>query len=87
MTSDVRDLAARAREASHELAVATRATKDRALHVMADALTAHAAELLAANAEDVARAEQGGTPANIVDRLRLTDERLGQQRGHRRRPA
>jgi glutamate-5-semialdehyde dehydrogenase len=76
MTSDVRDLAARAREASHELAVATRATKDRALHAMADALTAHAAELLAANAEDVARAEQGGTPANIVDRLRLTDERL-----------
>ncbi|WP_300599789.1 glutamate-5-semialdehyde dehydrogenase, partial [uncultured Nocardioides sp.] len=32
--------------------------------------------VLAANAEDVARAESGGTPAGIVDRLRLTPERL-----------
>ena len=32
--------------------------------------------MLAANTEDVDRAEAGGTPANIVDRLRLTPERL-----------
>jgi len=76
MSTGVHDLALRAREASHELAVATRATKDRALHAMADALVAHAPEVLAANAEDVARAEAAGTPANIVDRLRLDDERV-----------
>ncbi|MCW2794718.1 glutamate-5-semialdehyde dehydrogenase [Nocardioides sp.] len=73
---DVLDVAVRAREASHGLALATRAQKDRALLAMADALVGHQGEILAANAEDVARAEADGTPANIVDRLRLTPERL-----------
>ncbi len=73
---DVRELAVRAREAGHDLALATRATKDAALHAMADALLARSAEILAANAEDVARAEAGGTPPNVVDRLRLSDDRL-----------
>jgi glutamate-5-semialdehyde dehydrogenase len=68
--------AARARVASHELALATRATKDAALHAMAEGLLAARDEVLAANAEDVARAEAGGTPPNIVDRLRLDDARL-----------
>ena len=72
----VRAVALRAREASYDLALATRATKDAALLAMADALLARAPEILAANAEDVERAESGGTPANIVDRLRLTDDRL-----------
>jgi glutamate-5-semialdehyde dehydrogenase len=75
-THDVAAVAARAREASHRLALATRAQKDAALHAMADALVARAAEVLAANAEDVSRAESGGTPPNIVDRLRLTTDRL-----------
>ncbi|HWI43387.1 MAG TPA: glutamate-5-semialdehyde dehydrogenase [Nocardioides sp.] len=74
--ADVREVALRAREAGYELAVATRATKDAALAAMADALLARSEELLAANAEDVARAEADGTPANIVDRLRLTPDRL-----------
>ncbi|WP_296603053.1 glutamate-5-semialdehyde dehydrogenase, partial [Nocardioides sp.] len=69
-------VAERARAASHGLALATRAEKDRALQAMADALLAREGEVLAANAEDVARAESGGTPANIVDRLRLTPERV-----------
>lgn len=75
-TQDVVEVATRAREASHELALATRAQKDAALHAMADALLTRAAEVLTANAEDVQRAEAGGTPANIVDRLRLTPERI-----------
>jgi len=73
---EIRAVALRAREASYDLAVATRAAKDAALLAMADALTARSAEILAANAEDVARAEAAGTPGNIVDRLRLTDDRL-----------
>ncbi|KQW52570.1 gamma-glutamyl phosphate reductase [Nocardioides sp. Root1257] len=77
MTShDVILVAERARAASHGLALATRAQKDAALHAMADSLLAHEGEILAANAEDVDRAESGGTPPNIVDRLRLTPERL-----------
>ncbi|NYG55493.1 glutamate-5-semialdehyde dehydrogenase [Nocardioides perillae] len=73
---DVLETARRAREASRALALATRQTKDAALHAMADALLAQAATVLAANAEDVARAEEAGTAAGIVDRLRLDDDRL-----------
>ncbi|MDF9715556.1 glutamate-5-semialdehyde dehydrogenase [Nocardioides sp. ChNu-153] len=75
-TEDVHAAAARAKEAGYELATATRAVKDAALEAMAAALGAHEAAILAANAEDVERAEAGGTPPNIVDRLRLTPERL-----------
>ncbi|MDQ4055519.1 MAG: glutamate-5-semialdehyde dehydrogenase [Actinomycetota bacterium] len=73
---DVIDVANRARAASLGLALATRAEKDAALHAMARALLDRAEELLAANAEDVARAVADGTAANIIDRLRLTPERL-----------
>jgi len=76
MSQDVLDAARRAREASHALALATRAQKDAALLAMADALLARSGEVLDANADDVARAEADGTPAGIVDRLRLTPERL-----------
>jgi glutamate-5-semialdehyde dehydrogenase len=68
--------AARAREASYGLALATRADKDRALQAMADALLADEDRVLAANADDVARAEASGTPMNIIDRLRLDHARL-----------
>ncbi len=76
-TTDVRALAVRAREASHELALATRATKDAALTAMAAALVERSGPILAANAEDVARAEADGTPSDVIDRLRLTTDRLG----------
>jgi len=76
MTSEVLQTAIRAREASHGLALATRAQKDAALHAMAEALLARQDEVLAANGEDVTRAEGNGTPANIIDRLRLTPDRL-----------
>ncbi|GGR66551.1 glutamate-5-semialdehyde dehydrogenase [Nocardioides luteus] len=72
----IREVAAKAREASYELAVAPRSVKDAALHAMADALLARSEEVLAANAADVARAESSGSPANIIDRLTLTPERL-----------
>jgi glutamate-5-semialdehyde dehydrogenase len=73
---EVLEVATRARAASLGLALATRAEKDGALQAMARALLDRAEELLAANAEDVARAVAGGAPANIIDRLRLTPERL-----------
>src|SRR3954453_2293237 len=76
MTSDVGDLARRAREACRELALATRATKDAALLAMAEALDDAAEQVLAANADDVRRAEDSDTPGHIVDRLRLTPERV-----------
>jgi glutamate-5-semialdehyde dehydrogenase len=76
VSQDVLEAARRARAASHELALATRAQKDAALLAMAEALLARWSEVLDANADDVARAAADGTPANIVDRLRLTPQRL-----------
>ena len=70
------DLAAAARRAADELALATRATKDTALLTMADALVAATDEVLAANAQDVTAAEAAGTPPAIVDRLRLDAARV-----------
>ena len=68
--------ARRARAASRELALAPRADKDRALYAMADALDARTDDVLAANAEDVHAAEQSGTAASLVDRLRLDAGRV-----------
>ena len=75
-SDEVREVAGRARVASHELVTATRARKDAALEAMARSLLDHAEDVLAANREDIARAEAAGTPANIVDRLRLDADRL-----------
>jgi glutamate-5-semialdehyde dehydrogenase len=74
--TEVAELAHRARAAARELALATRATKDAALHAMADALEASVDAVLAANADDVRRAEDAGTDRAIVDRLRLTPDRV-----------
>ena len=65
-----------ARTAARSLATASREAKDAALHAMADALAGAREPVLAANAEDVRRAEEAGTSAARVDRLRLTDARI-----------
>jgi len=72
----VEDVARRARAAATELALATRATKDAALHAMADALEAELASVLEGNAADVAAAEGAGTSPALVDRLRLDEGRV-----------
>jgi glutamate-5-semialdehyde dehydrogenase len=76
LASAVHDVARRARAAAAELAVLPRADKDAALNAMADALQGRADEVLEANAEDVTRAEHAGTSAAIIDRLRLTEQRI-----------
>jgi glutamate-5-semialdehyde dehydrogenase len=76
LATRVHNVARRARAAAAELAVLPRADKDAALKAMADALQKRAAEILDGNAEDVARAEQGGTSSAMVDRLRLTENRI-----------
>ena len=70
------DQAGDARLAARVLATAVRADKDAALRAMASALLAGTPSILAANAEDVARAEASGTEASLIDRLRLTPERI-----------
>src|SRR5919107_334010 len=72
----VHEAATRAREAARRLAVATRAEKDAALAAMADGLTGSAAAVLEANDHDVQAAEAVGTASSLVDRLRLSEDRL-----------
>lgn len=65
-----------ARSASVTLGQLARGRKDEALHAMADALARAEAAVLAANALDVQAAEAEGTPPALIDRLRLTPDRL-----------
>ena len=69
-------IARRARVAARELATVTRAAKDGALHAMADALVAAAAEIVAANAVDLERGREAGLKPGLLDRLTLTSERI-----------
>ncbi|MFE7718944.1 glutamate-5-semialdehyde dehydrogenase [Nocardia rhizosphaerihabitans] len=72
----VHDAARRARVASRVLAQLTTAQKNDALHAAADALLAADDRVLAANAADIATAQAAGTEENLLDRLRLTKERI-----------
>ncbi|WP_226344710.1 glutamate-5-semialdehyde dehydrogenase [Agilicoccus flavus] len=72
----VADAARRARVAGRVLAQLSRAQKDAALGVLADALEAERGTVLAANAQDLARGRENGLAAGLLDRLRLDDARL-----------
>ena len=70
------ELGTRAKAASRVLATASTEAKDAALLAAADLLLDRHAEILAANADDVAAAEAAGEKSTVVDRLRLSDARL-----------
>ncbi|MBV9651170.1 MAG: aldehyde dehydrogenase family protein [Pseudonocardiales bacterium] len=72
----VAECAARAQGAAPALATASDETINAALEAMAQRLTACATEVLAANAADIAAAEQSGTTQALIDRLRLGEPRL-----------
>jgi glutamate-5-semialdehyde dehydrogenase len=70
------DLGRRAKDASRPLALASTSAKDAGLLAAADLLEERTADVLAANAVDVARAEEAGTTPTVVDRLRLDEGRV-----------
>ena len=70
------DLGHRALTAKRSLSLASTAAKDAALLAAADLLVQHTSEVLAANADDVARAEDAGTSVTVIDRLRLDEDRV-----------
>ncbi len=74
--SVLQEQGAQAKAASRLLALASTADKDAALSGAADLLVDRSEEILAANAEDVSRAEASGTTATVVDRLRLDAGRV-----------
>ncbi|WP_219472247.1 glutamate-5-semialdehyde dehydrogenase [Nonomuraea rhizosphaerae] len=76
MSTEFLKVAHAAREAAAELAPLPRAPKDHALRVIADALVAHTAEIVEANAKDVEQAREQGTAEAMIDRLRLDGPRI-----------
>jgi len=75
-STPVADLGRRAKAASRVLATTSTTAKDAALEAAADVLVRRTAEILDANADDVARAEGSGTATTVVDRLRLSPARV-----------
>ncbi len=69
-------LADRARKASREIADLPEEKKNAALRAVSAALRASAQEIIAANAEDMAAAEKSGMSPAMLDRLKLTSERI-----------
>jgi len=65
-----------ARAAARVLALAPTGQKDRALKAMAAAIRAQRADILAANAEDLAEARASGSASAFLDRLALNEARV-----------
>jgi glutamate-5-semialdehyde dehydrogenase len=75
-TALIAEMGRRARAAAAVLALAPTATKAAALLASAQALRANQAAILAANGEDMARGQANGLSAAMLDRLKLTPERI-----------
>lgn len=65
-----------ARDAARVLREASSATKNEALHAAADAIRAHSAAILAANAKDMNEAASEKLTPALLDRLLLDDKRI-----------
>src|SRR5262249_32657143 len=72
----MRELGIRARRATAAIALAAPETRTRALRAIAANLRASAAGILAANADDVARAKRNALAESFIDRLTLDPKRL-----------
>ena len=70
------ELEKRAKAASAALNIASDETRRAVLLDLADRVEAASADILAANALDLASAADNGVPTPMLDRLRLTDARL-----------
>ncbi|HAM1398315.1 TPA: glutamate-5-semialdehyde dehydrogenase [Listeria monocytogenes] len=65
-----------AKEAAQFLAQASTKQKNAALLNLSNDLLTHTASLLEENNKDIIRAREKGTPETMIDRLRLTEERI-----------
>lgn len=73
----VRDKALLAKTAAPLVAALDTAAKNRILQAMADALIEEKDFILSENAKDLERAKAKGTPAALLDRLALNEDRIG----------
>jgi glutamate-5-semialdehyde dehydrogenase len=72
----VADVCLDAKRASRSMARLDTATKNAALHAMADALERRSGEILEANERDMEAGREAGLHSGLLDRLKLTEERL-----------
>ena len=75
-TTSVAEICQAARRAARELAATDSATRDAALHAIADALIERTPEILAANARDMGAGRDADIGAALLDRLRLDEARI-----------
>jgi glutamate-5-semialdehyde dehydrogenase len=76
LVASARDRMLRARDAARSVALLDADTKTRALLAVADGLDADADEIIAANAEDLARGKENEIGDALLDRLRLDAPRV-----------
>jgi glutamate-5-semialdehyde dehydrogenase len=76
IAAEMRAIGEAARAAAAELALASAAAKSKALRAAAAALNDQRAAVLAANARDMAAAEQRGLTPALLDRLKLDEKRI-----------
>ena len=76
LAAAMRQLGREVREAARSVALAPAAQKNRALAAMARAIRSSRAQILAANAQDVAQAKAMRATAAFIDRLALNDARV-----------
>ncbi|ADN02913.1 glutamate-5-semialdehyde dehydrogenase [Spirochaeta thermophila] len=74
----VLDQAREARKAAQRLQAASTELKNRALSAVREALISHTEEIVAANREDLARAEESGLPMPLKKRLAFTEEKIAE---------
>ncbi len=76
ITAMIERMGQKARQASRKLALVDGAAKNRALLVLAERIVGQAQSLQAINKKDLDAARENGLTEAMIDRLRLTDDRI-----------
>lgn len=76
MRTDLTNMGEKAAKVKYILQAASTEQKNKALKQTAEALVAHTEQILQANAVDITNAEAAGMHPGMVDRLRLSEERI-----------
>ena len=81
---EVREYGERSRRAAARMACLATEEKNRALLAAAESLSEHTAEILSANRQDMEAGRESGLSEGLLDRLKLTEERIqGMEKGLR----
>ena len=72
----IKSMAANAKQAARRVATLDTSSKNAILHAIADGLVNTTDTILAANAKDIADADENGLSAAMKDRLLLTPKRI-----------